>query len=355
MASLTAADGCPEAGPILGRAVTSDATKAAPQSGFAGAETPAHWQPPRCAPRGDRLGAGVEALAGVGPTLRRKLARLGLETVEDVLLRRPRRYEQPLPERTIATLFGEEEAVLDVSVRRASGRRRGRLHILTATVEDETGDIRATWFNQPWLESKLTAGTRVRIRGRRNRYGFAVDSYDIGDAADTADFAPVYASTEDLAQRQLRSVASAALAFVHDLGDPVPASTAAGEGLPLRTDAIVAMHHPDSLAAAELARQRLAFDELLTLQLALVRRSAEREALVAEALPDPGELLDGYRDSAPVHADGRPGAGDHGDRRGSGEDDAHAASAPGRRRLGEDRWSPSTRCCGRSRRDARVR
>ena len=186
-----------------------------------------------------------------------------------------------------------------MSVRRASGRRRGRLHILTATVEDETGDIRATWFNQPWLESKLTAGTRVRIRGRRNRYGFAVDSYDIGDAADTADFAPVYASTEDLAQRQLRSVASAALAFVHDLGDPVPASTAAGEGLPLRTDAIVAMHHPDSLAAAELARQRLAFDELLTLQLALVRRSAEREALVAEALPDPGELLDGYRAALP--------------------------------------------------------
>ena len=279
--------------------MSTKARETGSQAAFGGATAPERWARPRCAPRADRLGASVETLPGVGPTLRRKLGKLGLVTIEDVLLRRPRRYEQPLPERTVATLFGEEDAVLDVVVHRARGRRRGRLHILTATVTDDTGELQATWFNQPWLESKLVPGTPVRIRGRRNRYGFAVESYDIGDAAETADYAPVYASTEDLAQRQLRSVATAALAYVHDLGDPVPSATAAGEGLPLRSDAVVAMHHPASLDEAETARQRLAFEELLTLQLALVRRTSEREALVAEALPAPGELLDRYRAGLP--------------------------------------------------------
>ena len=88
----------------------------------------------------------VESLAGVGPAVRRKLGRLGIATVGDLLAHRPRRYETAAEERTIATLFGEDEAVLDVVVRRVSARRRGRLHILTAHVVDATGEIRATWF-----------------------------------------------------------------------------------------------------------------------------------------------------------------------------------------------------------------
>ena len=87
--------------------------------------------------------------------------------------------------------------MLDVVVRRVSARRRGRLHILTAHVVDATGEIRATWFNQPWLEPKLTPGTRVRMRGKQNRFGFQVSSFDLGDAVETADFAPVYPSTAD--------------------------------------------------------------------------------------------------------------------------------------------------------------
>jgi ATP-dependent DNA helicase RecG len=241
----------------------------------------------------------VETLPGVGPTAARRLARLGLRSVGDVLAHRPRRYERPAPERTISELFGDEEAVIEVTVRRASGRRRGRLHILTAHVADDTGEIRATWFNQPWLETKLTAGVTARLRGRQNRYGFAVDSYDLGDAADTADFAPVYPSTEDLAQKQLRSVSEAALAAAGAGGDQLPAGLRIAQALPLRRDALVAVHRPRTLDEAELGRQRLAFDELLTLQLALRRRAAERESLVADALPPAGDLVDRYRDVLP--------------------------------------------------------
>ena len=253
----------------------------------------------RAVPRPAVLERPVETLPGVGPAVRRKLARLGIETVGDVLAHRPRRYETAAEERTIAELFGDDEAVLDVVVRRASTRRRGRLHILTAHVADSTGDIRATWFNQPWLEARLVPGTRLRLRGKPSRYGFQVSSYDIGEAAETADFAPVYPSTADLAQKTLRSITEAALAFARDGGEPLPGGVRAAEALPLRADAIIRLHRPRSEDEAERARRRLALDELLTLQLALRRRAAEREVLVAEPLPPPAELVSRYRDALP--------------------------------------------------------
>ncbi|HEX2302034.1 MAG TPA: ATP-dependent DNA helicase RecG [Gaiella sp.] len=268
-------------------------------AGFTGVDPPARWPPARTIPRSGALEQPVETLPGVGPAIRRKLARLGIATVGDALALRPRRYESPAEEKTIAELFGEEEAVLDVVVRRASARRRGRLHILTAHVEDATGEIRATWFNQPWLEGKLAPGTRLRLRGKQNRFGFQVSSYDIGDAGETADFAPVYPSTADLAQKTLRTVTEAALGFARDGGEPLPADVRAGERLPLRADALVGLHRPRSEDEAERARRRLALDELLTLQLALRRRAAEREVLVAEALPPPTELVTRYRDLLP--------------------------------------------------------
>ena len=169
-----------------------------------------------------------------------------------------------------------------------SRRGRGRLRILTARVADDTGEIKATWFNQPWLEAQLTPGTRVRLRGKPNRYGFQVASYDLGEVTETADYAPVYPASEALAQKQLRALVGAALALARAEGDALPAALATAERLPLRADALVALHRPRSLEEAEVGRRRLAFDELLVLQLALARRAAERERLVAEALPPAG-------------------------------------------------------------------
>ncbi len=267
--------------------------------GFAGTDAPEYWPRPRSAPRPDRLVAAVESLQGVGPTIARRLAKLGLAVVDDVLWQRPRRYEEPAPTKRISDLFGDEEAVIEVVVRSASSRRRGRLKILTARVADETGEIKATWFNQPWLESKLAPGTSIRIRGRANRHGFAVSSYDLGGDAETGDLAPVYPATEDVAQKTLRNVHAQALAFVRCVGDDLPAALLAAERLPLRADALVAIHRPRSLPEAEVGRSRLAFDELLVLRLALLRTAAARASASAQRLGTPGELVARYHHSLP--------------------------------------------------------
>ena len=189
--------------------------------------------------------------------------------------------------------------MLEGVVRSVTSRRRGRLKILTARVADETGEIKATWFNQPWLEGKLVAGTEVRIRGRANKFGFAVSSYDLDGESETGDFAPVYPATEDLAQKKLRDLHLQALECVRSVGDDLPAKLLAAERLPIRSDALHAIHGPRSLPEAEVGRVRLAFDELLVLRLALARTAAVRERASAEPLGAPGELVARYHASLP--------------------------------------------------------
>src|SRR4029079_8975205 len=113
----------------------------------------------------------------------------------------------------------------------------------------------------------------------------------------TADFAPVYSVSEDLTPKKLRELVGAALPL--SVADPLPAEVKAAESLPPRVDALWAIHRPRDLEEAELGRRRLAFDELLLLQVGLARRRREREAEVAPALAPPGELVARYRDVLP--------------------------------------------------------
>jgi ATP-dependent DNA helicase RecG len=116
--------------------------------------------------------------------VKKRLERLGLETLGDLLAHRPFRYEVPLPEVRMADLQAEVDVAIAGEVLSTSTRRRGRLQMLTARISDGTATISATWFNQPWLENQLQPGTAVRLRGRQGRYGFDVRSFDIGEGGD---------------------------------------------------------------------------------------------------------------------------------------------------------------------------
>jgi ATP-dependent DNA helicase RecG len=216
-------------------------------------------------------------------------------TVRDLLLHRPRRYESAVDEIAISQLWGDDEVaiageVVDVRTRRLGGRRT----IVTARIKDASGSIGASWFNQPWLADKLTPGTQLRLRGKLGRHGFDVKSFDIGAPRATADFAPVYPASEQVPSTKLRELMRAALAeHARDFPDALPADL----DLPLRRDALAALHFPRDEADAELARRRLALDELLALQL-VVARSRDDDA-VAPSLALPGELAARYREVLP--------------------------------------------------------
>ncbi|HXZ56783.1 MAG TPA: DEAD/DEAH box helicase, partial [Gaiellaceae bacterium] len=242
----------------------------------------------------------MESLPGVGPALSRKLAKLGLRTVRDLLEHRPHRYETAVPERRIADLMAGEEAAIAGEVRGVSVRRpRRNLAIVQARVADASDEITAVWFNQAWLQEKLRPGTRVRLRGKLDRNGFQVRSYDLNGVSATADFAPVYPASEEVTPKRLRGLVERALVHARDLPDPLPAALKASERLPLLPDALVVLHRPRSLEEGEEARRRLAFDELLVLQVGLARARTGREQARARPLGEPGDLVERYRGLLP--------------------------------------------------------
>jgi ATP-dependent DNA helicase RecG len=233
--------------------------------------------------------------------VKKKLAALGLRTIRDALEYRPRRYEPAAEERRIVELFGEDEAAIAGVVRSVRLQRARRLQLVKARVADDTGEITAVWFNQAWLKDRLQPGMRVRLRGNLRGRDFAVKSYDLngGSSGATADFAPVYPATEDVTVKKLREVIGGALAYARDVVDPLPAWVLERESLPGRPDALVALHRPAGEERGERARRRLAFDELLALQVGLARRRQGREEERAPALGEPGELVSRYRAALP--------------------------------------------------------
>ncbi|MBA2476743.1 MAG: ATP-dependent DNA helicase RecG [Actinobacteria bacterium] len=276
------------------------ATPTRTPTGFSGLDRPAGWRRPRGFVSPAALERPLGSLPGVGASLERKLRKLGLETPADLLGHRPHRYEEAVPELRIGDLVGEEEVVVTGIVESVRSRRaRGRLTIQKATIASAGASIPAVWFNQPWLVERLPVGSEVRLRGHVRRGEFHVRAYDVSRVSATADFAPVYPASEELPARRLRELVEAVLPEVRFLPDPLPARLAERERLPSRGDALHALHRPGSLEEAERGRRRLAFDELLVLQLGLARRGREREAAVAPSLGTPGELTERYRRALP--------------------------------------------------------
>jgi ATP-dependent DNA helicase RecG len=261
-----------------------------PPTSFASAEPldgPAlHASGPPRYPRPSRLAAPLE----VSPAKAKAAAeRLGLDTIGDLLEHLPRDRQHA---RTIAALAPEETATVIVEVRSIASRpvrRRGMKPLVEAVVGDETGTMKATFFNQPWLERRYTPGTRLLLQGKyqaRDRFRVQFHAPSAGALGADGEVA-TYPATEGLSSTQILALAREHRAATRDALEPLPTRLRVAERMPDRAAALDAAHFGDQ----EGGRRRLAFDELLLLQLALLRRRARRrESARAAALEPPGEL-----------------------------------------------------------------
>jgi ATP-dependent DNA helicase RecG len=245
----------------------------------------------------------VESLSGVGPKIAERLASLGIETVRDLVEHIPRAYLDWDEAASFGDLALGQEATVRCKLARIRVRptRRRNLKVVEGVVVDAAGvEEKVVWFNQAHL-AKLAPGTELLLHGTRDLKGFKVSRHELGGAGvHTLGLVPEYPATEALPSYRIRGLVEAALPLARPMPDALPAELRARERLPLRADAIAAVHRPESLEDAEAARARLGLEELLLLQLGFVRR---REALAQEArataLGEPGELLDRYRRALP--------------------------------------------------------
>jgi ATP-dependent DNA helicase RecG len=150
----------------------------------------------------------------------------------------------------------------------------------------------------------LRPGTRLLVHGELQPGGtFKVERHEVaGDGAGlhTVGLVPLYPASEAISTVKLRELTERALPLVRWFRDPLPADVRAREGLPLRADALTAYHRPAEREEVDVARARLALEELLVLQLGLLRRRRElEEGSVARALGRPGELISRYRSALP--------------------------------------------------------
>jgi ATP-dependent DNA helicase RecG len=244
--------------------------------------------------RSDLWRLPVRFAKGVGPKRTSVLQRLGIQTVEDVLWTIPWRYE----DRSVMTPIGSLVPGMVASICGRVGKcaakrtRNRRLSLLEVGIEDQSGRLEVVFFNQPYLEDVLTVGTRVMLSGRviSGRGEGVVPRMDVnqyevvGEGVESAlhvgRIVPVYHETKGWTSRQMRVLVRTLLTD-HAMGlmDHVPASLRARQRLISIKDAFQDIHFPKAGTDSRLlergktaAHRRLAFDELLLLQLALASR-----------------------------------------------------------------------------------
>jgi ATP-dependent DNA helicase RecG len=285
-------------------------------------EAPVHW------PRPSVLDVSLTALSGVGPKLAEAAAEAGIATLGDLLLRFPHSHR----DRTVvpvADLEPGDSGTVRVEVLGNTPRpfRRRGLSITSVKVGDDSGSLRASWFNQPWIAPKLVPGSALLLTGSRDKRGFRVSEYEFvasgprvlsqgeGGAAgravldppppappagETKKLVPVHPATEQLKAQRIRQWVEQAIELAPNAVEALPAEMRARRGLAAVADAITEVHFPNNEDGARGAEQRLKFEELFLYQAVLAaRKRTHRTASPAPRIGKPGELVARWLDSLP--------------------------------------------------------
>ncbi len=225
-----------------------------------------------------------------GALLRRAGIRLGFYTVGDLLFHLPRRYDDLREMRRLGDLIWTEDGtVVSARVRVAEVKVeptfRRRVQRTIARLEDDTGSVDATWFGRRFIERRLRVGGEIVVSGRVKHFGrrLTFDNPEFQSVTDDADvlhagrIVPVYPLTAGLTAARLRLAIREALDKAgHAYPEYLPEPVRTAELLVPIGRAIEEAHYPDSFEGRDAALRRLAFDELLALQLGMVARRRQR-------------------------------------------------------------------------------
>jgi ATP-dependent DNA helicase RecG len=272
-----------------------------------------------------QLDTPLQYLKGVGPRRAADLQRVGLSTIEDLLYRFPTRYEDRGSFQKIASLRPGMAASLAGEVIGCGIRptRRPRFKIFEMLVRDDTGSLRAIWFNQPFLNDVFRPHQRVILFGKLELtpHGLQMQnpqyeivstdadvppeggSHESAETLHTGRIVPVYEKTGTLTAKMQRALVHHALEQLPpDISDPLPVGVRARQRLVDRRTALHDVHFPPEGTPAEQlnkfrspAQKRMIFEEFFLFQLGLVLRKRRAEE---DRKPRPVVITDAIRESA---------------------------------------------------------
>ncbi len=229
------------------------------------------------------LDAPVTVVKGVSSATSARLARLGVKTVRDLLYFFPRRHLDYSQRRMISELEIDKEQTIVATVWESHVSKLGTLRSTEVILGDGTGNVRAVWFNQPFLAKNFRTNDLVVISGRVTEFKgqkvFESPEWELLEDKElihTGRLVPVYALTKGLYPRQMRSLVRRVIdEWLCQVSDFLPLELRQRCGLLDLSEAIAQAHYPDSYETKAEARRRLAFDELFLLQLGVLSKKRE--------------------------------------------------------------------------------
>lgn len=222
------------------------------------------------------LNTPISVLTRVGKTTAGRLKRIGLNTVEDLIFYFPFRYEDFSLIKKIQDLLPNEPVTIQGKIKLIANRRsfRKRKILTEALISDETGSVKAIWFNQPYLTKTFKVGDAVYLSGKldETRFQFISPEYEkvsLDGAIHTGRLVPIYHLTEGVTQKQLRFLLKQTLPALKEIKDYLPKEIIERNKFVGLNRALSGIHFPNNQRAAGLAVRRLKFDELFLIQLAI--------------------------------------------------------------------------------------
>ena len=239
--------------------------------------------------RPDRLAATLALDESVGrvrlvsPARARALDGLGIRTVRDLATHFPRRYIDLSRKATVAAGVIGEQCTVEGAVHEIKLKKpKPRLTLVELSLVDGTGVLMVTCFRQPWLMDQVKPGMRIAVAGKLEfNYGFKrmtnpyLEVLD-GEGAAEGMIIPVHPACEKISAAWMRRLVGNALEAVCGLHDPLPLELRAKYRLMSRGAALSCIHFPHAMDEVAEARRRLVYEELLLLELMLMRESRER-------------------------------------------------------------------------------
>lgn len=255
------------------------------------------------------LSSPVSSLIRLKDSTKIGLAKLRIETLEDLLYHFPTRYADAATFTSIANLSEGIEATVRARITKLAAKKgwKSTMTMTTATVEDVSGSLAVVWFNQPYLSNMLSVGQVVELTGKvsiysgkptltnptlREEKALPIDSHDSLFGSDIeGPLTPIYPETKGVSSEWFRHAIGRALSQIDEIPDHLPTTVLKQYSLPALKSALVWIHTPKSKEDALIARKRFAFDEIFLINIA---RQKDREEIKDKKA---------YRISAPATRD----------------------------------------------------